>query len=83
MVIARTLAQHLTSIKSNIAFYFDKKDNQELGNTEQYLIDAFNADANSCLICIETIGTKEAVSQLLFLQSKLGITRCPIARGAM
>ena len=41
-----------------------KSDSQDLGKTEQYVIDAFNTESNACLICIETIGNKEAVKCL-------------------
>ena len=37
-------------------------ENQDLGNTEQYVIDALNTDSNACLICIETIEAKQPVS---------------------
>lgn len=36
-------------------------DDQDLGNTEQHLINIFNSDSNVCLICIESIGSKQAV----------------------
>lgn len=35
--------------------------NQDLGSTEQYLIDALDTDTNACLICIETIESKEPI----------------------
>lgn len=41
--------------------FIDYIENQELGSTEQYLIDALHTDANACLICIETIESKEPV----------------------
>ncbi len=34
----------------------------DFGNTEQYLINVFNKESNICLVCIETIGPKDAVS---------------------
>ena len=43
--------------------------NQDLGSTEQYLIDALDTDTNACLICIETIESKEPVS----LNSKINL----------
>ena len=36
-------------------------ESQDLGNTEQYLIDAYSEDSNICLICIETIEPKNQV----------------------
>jgi hypothetical protein len=48
-------------IKLTLEFLSIKDTFEELGNTEQYLINVLNKDTNTCLICIETITIKEPV----------------------
>lgn len=49
----------LNQFKIPIDFNLDRV--EELGNTEQFIIDALQKDSNACLICIEIISNKDAV----------------------
>ncbi|RNA28661.1 NF-X1-type zinc finger NFXL1 [Brachionus plicatilis] len=50
-----------TSLNIILNKFKELNDSQDLGNTEQYLIDAFNPDSNICLICIEQVENKQPI----------------------
>ncbi|CAF0705787.1 unnamed protein product [Brachionus calyciflorus] len=65
MKTQQSIEEDLNNEEKSLSKILDKykelNGSNDLGNTQQYLIDVFNSETNVCLICIETIEKKQPI----------------------